>query len=643
MLKFSFEQAYLFNTGADMMSYNLLGAHEQTSEGVDGYSFAVWAPSAASVSVTGDFNGWDIQADPLGRMGSTGIFYGFVAGAGKWDSYKYYITSADGHGIYKADPYAFHSETRPGTSSKLYPMRDGFEWTDSEFIAKRDAHDLNDPAPLNIYELHLGSWKKSADGNFLNYRIIADELADYISDMGYTHIELMPVMEHPLDDSWGYQITGYFSPTSRFGTPADFRYFIDHMHSKGIGVILDWVPGHFPKDESGLGRFDGSALFEYADERLGEHKEWGTYVFNYAREEVRSFLTSGAFYWISEFHADGLRVDAVSSMLYLNYGRTNHVLNRHGGVENLESVSFLQNLNKAIKERFPGVMMVAEESTAWPKVTATAARGGLDFGFKWNMGWMHDTIDYFSRDYIYRRWHHSQLSFSLVYAFSERFILPLSHDEVVHGKASMIEKMPGDIWRKFSSLRSLYGYMMAHPGGKLIFMGSEFGQFVEWRFYEQLEWFMLGYEKHAQLQNYVRTLNRTYLAQKALWDIDTGWDGFQWHNSDDSANCIYSFSRYSRNGEGILVMLNMTPNPLPEYRVGIPSCGYYEVILDSDAKEFGGSDYLRANGSGTMVSGSDGKDCVVYRFFREEVPYNGFDGSAVLTVPPNSAVYLKKC
>ncbi len=639
MPDFSFEQAYLFNTGADFMSYHLLGAHGCDADGAKSCTFAVWAPAAAAVSVTGDFNGWDTGAAPLERMGSTGIFYGRAEGVSRWDRYKYYVISADGQGTYKADPYAFHAETRPGTASLVYPLHDGFAWTDGEYLRLRDGAQAGQPRPLNIYELHLGSWRRAADGSFHNYRTIARDLADYVTHMGYTHVELMPVMEHPLDDSWGYQVTGYYSPTSRFGTPADLRYFIDHMHARGIGVILDWVPGHFPKDAFGLARFDGSALYEYADDRLGEHKEWGTYVFNFARDEVRSFLLSNAYYWLNEFHADGLRVDAVSSMLYLNYGRKDHVFNVHGGIENLEAVTFLQKLNRMAAERFPGVLMIAEESTAWPRVTAPASEGGLAFGYKWNMGWMHDTIDYFSRDYIYRRWHHSQLSFSLVYAFSERFILPLSHDEVVHGKASLIEKMPGDLWRKFASLRTLYAYMIAHPGGKLTFMGSEFGQFIEWRFFEQLEWFLLEYEQHAALSRFVETLNALYLANRALWEQDGGWDGFRWHNADDASNSVYSFSRIAKNGDEILAVLNLTPAPLTGYRIGVPACDCYEVILDSDSSEFGGSGYLRNAFGDRAENGDDGP---VFRFRRDDQTCHGFNGSVELIVPPCAALFLKK-
>lgn len=585
----------------------------------------MWAPEASSVSVAGDFNDWDTESDRLERMGDTGIFHGRIEGAGKWDNYKFWIRDSNGNCRFKADPYAFHSETRPGTSSKLYPLDDHYVWSDGDHLAARS--EAKEKRPLNIYEVHLGSWKRNSDGEFLNYRTIAHKLSEYVIEMGYTHVELLPVMEHPLDDSWGYQVTGFFSPTSRFGTPEDFRYFVDHMHSAGIGVILDWVPGHFPKDDFALGRFDGSALFEYADDRLGEHKEWGTYVFNFSRGEVRSFLLSNAVYWIKEFHADGLRVDAVSSMLYLNYGRQEHVFNRYGGIENLEAVSFLQELNRTIHSRFPGVIMIAEESTAWPKVTSSDD-DGLGFDYKWNMGWMHDTLDYFGRDYIYRRWHHSQLSFSLMYAFSEHFILPLSHDETVHGKRSMIDRMQGDIWNKFASLRTLYGYMTAHPGAKLSFMGNEFGQFIEWRFYEQLEWFMLDHENHKALHRYVKALNRFYLDNQELWISDSGWEGFRWNSVNDSDNCIYIMTRLSPEGGNILVVLNMTPSPFRGYRTGVLPGNDYKIVLDSDDVSFGGSGYL----------GSPGKEkCYKY----EKIRCNDFEGSVVLDIPPNSALFLK--
>lgn len=643
MKEFSFEQAYLFNTGSDIMSYNLLGSHKDVNDrNEEGYSFAVWAPEAGSVSVTGDFNLWNSGAAPMERMGNTGIFYTFIPGVKQWDRYKYAITDKNGNEFLKADPYAVHNETRPGTSSVCYDAEDGFLWNDRDFLAKRETkggYESNGTGPLNIYEVHLGSWKRYPDGSFYNYKTLALELAEYVKEMGYTHVELLPVMEHPLDDSWGYQVTGFYSPTSRFGTPSDFKFFVDYMHRQEIGVILDWVPGHFPKDSFGLGRFDGTAEYEYADDRIGEHKEWGTFVFNYSKSEIRSFLISNAVYWIDLYHIDGIRVDAVSSMLYLNYGRTNYIHNRIGGIENLEAISFLQQLNAVIRNNYPGVIMAAEESTSWPKVTTPVSEGGLGFTHKWNMGWMHDTIEYFSRDYIHRKWHHDQLSFSMVYAFTENFILPLSHDEVVHGKASMIDKMPGDPWRKFASLRTLYAYMMAHPGGKLMFMGSEFGQFIEWRFYESLEWFMLDYEPHSKLQYFVKTLNHLYLMEKAFYDFNRSWDGFQWHSTNDSENSIYAFSRYSGTHENILVILNLTPNPHENYCTGVPALSGYETILDTDAEEFGGSGYLLHHypePAGNPVQ--PGRIC----YYPEQKEFGGFPYSIRLTIPPLSVLFLKK-
>lgn len=666
MQEFSFDQAYLFNTGTDIMSYNFLGSHEMTLGDIDGFSFAVWAPTAKSVSVVGDFNSWNSEDNPMQKMGDTGIFYVFIPGVSKWQRYKYCILSKNDECFLKSDPYAIHSETRQGTASIMYPHNDGFVWNDFEFISKRMSDyevSNHNNRPLNIYEVHLGSWKRYEDGGFFNYQKVAHELASYVKEMGYTHIELLPVMEHPLDDSWGYQVTGFFSPTSRFGTPYDFKYFVDYMHQQNIGVILDWVPGHFPKDAFALARFDGTAVYEYFDDRVGEHKEWGTYVFDYSKSEVRSFLVSNAIYWIKEYHIDGIRVDAVSSMLYLNYGRTNFLRNIHGGIENLEAISFLQYLNKTIHEQSPDVMMIAEESTSWPKVTEKIENGGLGFSHKWNMGWMHDTTKYFSRDYIYRKWHQSQISFSLVYAFSENFILPLSHDEVVHGKGSMINKMQGDNWRKFASLRTLYAYMMAHPGGKLLFMGSEFGQFIEWRFYEQLEWFMLKHEMHYKLHEFVKCLNHTYLLENALWEQNQSWDGFAWNSADDSDNNMFVFSRFANDGKAIVVVLNMSVNPHMEYAIGVRNQGTYSVLLDSDSAAFGGSGYMANTYKTTRASNNFDKSLLSisnsdndkdndkehdknlsyknFTYITKTENFMGFPYKLNIIVPPLSAIYLK--
>ena len=648
MRGFSFNQAYLFNTGSDIMSYNLLGAHPLEYGNEGGFSFSVWAPEALKVFVSGDFNDWSDSANPMDRMGETGIFYCEIVNAEKWQKYKYYIISKDGKGTYKSDPYAFWNEMRPDNASVLYPVDDGFEWSDKEYINVRDSGETYINSPVNIYELHLGSWKRKSDGAFLNYRELSREIAEYVNEMGYTHIELMPVMEHPLDDSWGYQVTGFFSPTSRYGTPEALKYFIDHMHKNNIKVILDWVPGHFPKDETGLSRFDGSYAYEYGDDRIGEHKQWGTLVFNYARAEVRSFLISNAIYWIEVFHADGIRVDAVSSMLYLNYCREEYIRNVNGGIENTDAIYFLKTLNETIRKKYPGVMMIAEESTAWEKVTVPVSSGGLGFTHKWNMGWMHDTLEYFSRDYIYRKWHHSQLSFSMLYAFSENFVLPVSHDEVVHGKKSALDKMPGDYWRKFASLKTLYGYMMAHPGAKLLFMGSEFGQFVEWKFNQSLEWFLLEYEQHSKLHNFVKHLNQLYRNEKSLWGNDRNWSGFRWNNADDSDNCIYSFTRISQEGEEITVVLNMTPAPFDIYRIGVNSITEYSLILDSDSSIYGGSNYVNLTlekKCKTTDRGCYGEnvrlDYGKIKFLSTSDPFGEFPCSLDLIVPPLSVLYLK--
>lgn len=621
------DQAFLFNNGLDYMSYNLLGSFaEPDFEGQSGFRFAVWAPHARQVAVAGSFNQWSQTAHPLQRLGTTGIWTGFVADAKAGDVYKYAVTTPYGHVELKADPFARMSELRPNTASILYDAND-YSWHDDAWLDSRP--DALSEFPLNIYEVHLGSWKTKEDGTYLNYRELAVELADYVTDMGYNTVELMPISEHPLDASWGYQVTGYYSVTSRFGTPADFKYFIDHLHQKGIRIILDWVPAHFPRDAFGLAKFDGTPLYEYADTRMGEHKEWGTLVFDYSKKEVISFLASNAFFWLKEFHLDGLRVDAVSSMLYRNYGRTDYLPNIYGGTENIEAIDFLRHLNGTIRVQLPGVLMVAEESTAWPHVTERPENGGLGFTHKWNMGWMHDTLDYMSREFVYRRWHQSQLSFSLMYAFSERFILPFSHDEVVHGKRSLLDRMPGDLWKKFANLRAMYTYYMAHPGGKLMFMGGEFGQFIEWRFYEQLEWFLLEYDNHNQMKEYVKVLNHIYQNHDALWANDHDWNGFSWISADDADNSVFTFVRKSdRSGEQIITVINLTPNPLPEYIFGAPAAGTYSVLLNSDDSRFGGSDF---------AVGADKKGLVKTL----PVVNHGQAQSLKINIPPLSSVLLR--
>ena len=583
------DQAYLFNKGLDYMSYNMLGSRPAAArDGTTGFSFAVWAPSAQAVAVTGTFNNWDTDKNPLERLGLTGIWTGFVAGAQLWDRYKYAITGADNRQVLKADPYARHSETRPGDASILYDPSD-FTWEDSDWMSDRP--DACSPVPLNIYEVHLGSWKRHDNGDFMNYRELAADLGAYLVDMGYTAVELMPIMEHPLDDSWGYQVTGYYSVTSRFGTPADFKFFVDTMHRLDIRVILDWVPAHFPRDAFGLGRFDGTALYEHSDTRLGEQKEWGTYVFDFSKLEVRSFLMSNAWFWLQEYHLDGLRIDAVSSMLYLNYGRTEYVTNIHGGTDNLEAIAFFHQLNRLIREKKPDCLMIAEESTAWPKVSWPIDDGGLGFTHKWNMGWMHDTLEYMGRDYVFRKWHQSQLTFSLMYAFTERFVLPFSHDEVVHGKRSLIDRMPGDIWRKFACLRAMLLYQITHPGAKLMFMGGEFGQFIEWRFAEQLEWFLLGYDSHRQLHDCVRDLNHYYRSHASLWLQDDSWDGFSWLNADDSTNSVFVYARRAAGHPDLVVVLNLTPSPQQHYILPVPPGGNWTVVFNTDDGRYGGSGF----------------------------------------------------
>ena len=621
------DQAFLFNNGLDYMSYNLLGSFpEPDLEGQSGFRFAVWAPHARQVAIAGSFNAWSQVSHPMDRLGTTGIWTGFVAGAKAGDLYKYAITTPYGHVELKADPFARCSELRPNTASVLYDAND-YSWHDEAWLDSRP--DALSEFPLNIYEVHLGSWKTHEDGSFYNYRELALELADYVSEMGYNTVELMPISEHPLDASWGYQVTGYYSVTSRFGTPADFKFFIDHLHQKGIRVVLDWVPAHFPRDAFGLAKFDGTPLFEYADTRMGEHKEWGTLVFDYSKKEVVSFLASNAFFWLKEFHIDGLRVDAVSSMLYRNYGRTEYLPNAFGGTENIEAIEFLRHLNGTIRVQLPGVLMVAEESTAWPHVTERPENGGLGFTHKWNMGWMHDTLDYMSRDYVYRRWHQNQLSFSLMYAFSERFILPFSHDEVVHGKRSLLDRMPGDLWKKFANLRTMYTYYMTHPGGKLMFMGGEFGQFIEWRFYEQLEWFLLEYDNHCLMQHFTKTLNKLYLQHDAFWANDHDWNGFSWISADDDENSVYTYVRRSHvTGEQVVTVINLTPNPLPDYLFGVPSAGTYAVLLNSDDALFGGSD---------APTGADRQG----HFKTLAVENHGHPQSLKIQIPPLGALLLR--
>jgi 1,4-alpha-glucan branching enzyme len=620
---------YLFKEGNSFRLYEKMGSHQMSVNGVEGTYFALWAPNAKGVSIIGEFNQWNQEAHPLSiRWDGSGIWEGFIPDIGKGSLYKFRVVST--HRAYAADrgdPFGFYWEISPRTASLVWDL--DYEWQDQEWMKNRGKHNALD-SPFSVYEVHLGSWRKVSEENnrFLTYREMAPALIDYLKEMGFTHVEFLPVMEHPFYGSWGYQTLGYFAPTSRYGAPQDFMYLIDQLHQNGIGVILDWVPSHFPSDEHGLAYFDGTNLFEHQDPRKGFHPDWKSCVFNYGRNEVRNFLISSAFFWLDKYHADGLRVDAVASMLYLDYSRKKGewIPNVYGGRENIEAISFLKRLNEAIYEAFPEVQVIAEESTAWPMVTRPVHLGGLGFGMKWNMGWMHDMLDYITKDPVHRKYHHNQLTFSIWYAFFENFVLPLSHDEVVHGKASLLSKMPGDDWKKFATLRLLLGYMYAHPGKKLLFMGGEFGQRREWTHEESLEWHLLQYAPHQGLKRWVQDLNRFYRQEPALYELDFQAEGFEWIDTSDWEKSVLSFLRKDRKSKDvILVVCNFTPVVYSNYRLGVPEAGIWEEVLNSDGEEYEGS------GQGNLGSVES-----------EDIPIHGKQQSISLTLPPLSILLFKK-
>jgi 1,4-alpha-glucan branching enzyme len=622
------QDIYLFNEGSHLQLADYLGAHLDTRHGQAGATFGVWAPNAESVSVTGDFNAWDREATPLSPQASSGIWSGFVPGIEQGTIYKFHIRSRhSGYRVDKADPFAVHAETPPKTGSIVWGL--DYEWGDVEWMASRAARNASD-APISIYEVHLGSWMRVPEdgGRSLSYRELAPKLAGYVADMGFTHVEFLPVMEHPFYGSWGYQTTGYFAPTSRYGTPQDFMALIDHLHQRDIGVILDWVPSHFPSDEHGLAYFDGTHLFEHSDPRQGYHPDWKSYIFNYGRNEVRSFLLSSALFWLDRYHIDGLRVDAVASMLYLDYSREEGewIPNEYGGRENIEAIEFLRRLNFEVYGRHPDVQTMAEESTAWPMVSRPTYVGGLGFGQKWDMGWMHDTLQFFSREPVHRRFHHNELTFRMVYAFNENFVLPLSHDEVVHGKGSLLDKMPGDGWQKFANLRLLYSYMCAQPGKKLLFMGCEFAQGREWNHDRSLDWDLLERPQHQGVQQLVRRLNELYRERPALHRTDFRHEGFEWLDANDAEQSVLSFLRRNADGKHPLVaVFNLTPVPRYNYRVGVPEAGRWNEVFNSDASEYGGSGHGNLGAVDTTP-----------------VLWNGRPASLMLTIPPLGALFFEK-
>ncbi|WP_186445569.1 1,4-alpha-glucan branching protein GlgB [Paenibacillus cremeus] len=619
------EDLYLFHEGNLFQSYRMLGAHVAEVDGISGVRFTVWAPHAREVRVVGDFNCWDGTEHPMQRISTWGVWSVFVPEVGEGEFYKYEIVTQTGTLVYKADPYAYWSELKPGTASRVYSL-EGYEWADQAWQEQKQQRSIYH-SPMNIYEVHMGTWKKKPDGSYYTYRELADELVAYVKDMGYTHIELLPLAEHPYDRSWGYQATGYYSVTSRFGAPKDFMYFVDRCHQEGIGVIMDWVPGHFVKDEHGLREFDGKPLYEYDDPVMAEKPEWGTLTFDFTKPEVVSFLISNALFWMDVYHIDGLRVDAVASLLYLNFGKPKEqwIKNANGGDENLEAIEFLKKLNHTVFGYYPDALMMAEDSSAWPLVTAPVHSGGLGFNYKWNMGWMNDMLKYMAIDPYFRRGSHNLLTFSFMYTYSENYVLPLSHDEVVHGKKSLLNKMPGDYWQKFAGLRVLLGYMMGHPGKKLLFMGGEFGQYDEWKDLEDLDWEMLGYDSHRSLKQYSRDLNHLYLQEPALWELDHQPEGFTWIDPHDQKQSITTFMRKSNNPDDFLIIVNnFTPVYHPKYRIGVPFAGEYVERFNSDAGVYGGSGKLNPG-----------------KLKTEKVSWHYQPFSLHIAVPPLSTVIFK--
>jgi 1,4-alpha-glucan branching enzyme len=621
------QDLYLFNEGSHVRLYEHLGSHAETMAGKQGTNFGVWAPDAEMISVIGGFNGWNRSSNRLQPRGSSGIWEGFVPDAGPGDAYKYHVVSRyDGYKVDKADPFAFHAEVPPLTASIIWNL--DYEWHDQQWMSERRGRNAL-TAPMSIYEVHLGSWRRMPEENnrFMSYREIAPQLAEYVGQMGFTHIEFLPLTEHPFYGSWGYQTTGYFAATSRYGKPQDLMYLIDYLHQRGIAVILDWVPSHFPTDEWALGYFDGTHLFEHSDPRKGIHKDWDSYVFNYGRHEVRSFLASSAMFWLDKYHIDGLRVDAVASMLYLDYSRKEGewIPNEFGGRENLPAIDFLRQFNSHVYKDHGDVQTIAEESTAWPMVSRPTYVGGLGFGLKWDMGWMHDTLRYMSHDPIHRKFHHNELTFRMIYAWHENFVLPLSHDEVVHGKGSLLGKMPGDLWQRFANMRLLFAYMYAQPAKKLVFMGGEFGQWAEWAHDSSLEWHLLEFDAHRRLQQWVSDLNRAYRNERALHELDCDPAGFEWIDGSDSQQSVLSFMRKSKNSEEVvLALFNFTPVPRHNYRVGVPHSGFWREILNSDSQAYGGADFGNLGGSEA-----------------EKVAAHGKEYSLNLIVPPLGALFFR--